>query len=147
MSDLAALIRNRNTLAARAREANSSLQRAERAITRWGKEQVESALAGKGITPGKSIVRMKIRARRAGRILIEPATVLLDHVGRVDPPTMARDDLGPNACSTDMWWVAHLYWRSVRKDGLPGAKHDFCVIQGDTAEEIATVIEHVRDLE
>jgi len=38
-------------------------------------------------------------------------------------------------------------WRSIRKDGSPGQTYDWFMIQGDTVEEIAAMIEHVKDVQ
>ncbi len=147
VTELATLIKRRDESAELARQANANRARAERAITEWAGEQVRQALAAKGITPGKSVVRMKVRRTRKGRIVIEEAVCLLDSVGRVDPPTMERGALGPNASSTEMWWCAQMNWRSIRKDGSPGQTYDWFMIQGDTVEEIAAMIEHVKDVQ
>lgn len=146
MTALADLIKRRDDAAALAREAAHAHARACRAITEWAGDQVRQALAAKGITPGKSVVRMKVRRSRKGRIMVEEAVCLLDSVGRVDPPTMERGALGPHACSTEMWWCAQMHWRSIKKDGQPGQTYDWCMIQGDSAEEIAAKIKHVREL-
>jgi hypothetical protein len=146
MTELQRLIAHRAETEEAFREAGMVRARAFRAITAWGKEQVERALSEKGIILGKSVVRMKIRRTRKGRTVLEVSEVLFDGVGLVTPPTMERGALGPHAASTEMWWTAYVYWQNVRKDGKPGASGDFCIIHGDTVEELVANIEHVRDL-
>lgn len=147
MTKLATLIARWSRADEKARKASAERAAAKRAIHEWGREQIKDALAKMGITPGKSVVRMKVRLTRKGRTVLEQTECLLERVGRVDPPTMERGALGPNASSTDMWWTAHIWWRNIRKDGTPGATHDYCLQHGDTAADLVGKIEHVRDLE
>jgi hypothetical protein len=145
--NLEQLIAERDMAAKKANSAISEYNATKHAITKWGIEQIQDALIAKGITPGRSVVRMDVRKIRRERIVIEETECLLNMVARVNPPTLDRGALGPNAASTDMWWSAQICWRNIRKDGTPGATFDRCVIQGDTVADVVSKIEHVRDLE
>lgn len=145
-TELAALIKARDEADERTRESRAELTKAQMAINDWARAQINAALLRQGITPGVSVVRMGLRKTRGIRIVIEQAECLFEGLGHVDPPTMERGALGPNACSTDMWWRAIVNWRNIKKNGEPGLIRDFTVVQGDTAEELAAKIKHVRDI-
>ena len=127
---------------AKAAEARNLAEAAKADIGRWADEQVARALAKRGITPGKSVVRMDVRREVRGRIRMETQTVLLRFVADCRPPAHSEQ-----AASARIWWC-RVGWQGIRKtDGKPGAARDFVLAHGDTPADLAAKIEHVRDLD
>lgn len=60
MTRLATLMARRDRARERADKAESDLILAQFAIRTWANKQIEAALAKRGITPGRSVVRMKV---------------------------------------------------------------------------------------
>lgn len=144
---LKSLIAKRDRAEARAKKADSEVVLAKAAIRTWANKQIEAALAKRGITPRKSIVRMKVRKMKHNRISFVEETCLLRFVGEAQP----AGDLEARGTHWEkpraQWWV-RVHWQSVRKtDGKPGAFYDDFLMHGDTPAAIAAQIEHVRDLE
>ena len=140
------LIARRDNALENLQKARAKYDDSKGEILKWGREQLTIALEKKGILPGKSVVRMDVRKKRNGRIVIEQETVFLDRIGIVSPPTMERGSLGPNASSTNMWWSAHMAWRNIRKDGELGATYGSSILQGNTLKDLVSKIERVRFL-
>lgn len=147
MAGLKTLMAKRDRARDRADAAEKDLVLAQAAIRTWANMQIEAALAKRGITVGKSVVRMKVRKMKRNRISFVEETCLLRGVSDAQPAGDIEARGTPWEKPRAQWWV-RIRWRTVRKtDGKPGAFYDDFLMHGDTPADIAAQIEHVRDLE